>query len=137
MSEMTRGKRKHTATLEVQLLREGIVESSHQVRAVVCDNRGRVMSMAGNGEENTFIRSALKPFQALAVTTTGTLERYSLTDRDLAIICSSHQGPSNKPDKCLAFCGTAMSIPPSFSVPFLPASNLAWNTIAPASTREC
>lgn len=50
------------------------------------------MSMAGNGEENTFIRSALKPFQALAVTTTGTLERYSLTDRDLAIICSSHQG---------------------------------------------
>jgi L-asparaginase len=92
MTEMTRGKRKHTATLEVQLLREGIVESSHQVRAVVCDTRGRVLSMAGNGEDSTFIRSALKPFQALAVTTTGTLERYGLTDRDLAIICSSHQG---------------------------------------------
>ncbi|MCS6814554.1 MAG: asparaginase, partial [Cyanobacteria bacterium] len=34
----------------------------------------------------------LKPFQALAVTATGTLERFNLTDRDLAIICSSHHG---------------------------------------------
>jgi L-asparaginase len=38
------------------------------------------------------VRSALKPFQALAVATTGTLERFGLNDRDLAIICSSHKG---------------------------------------------
>jgi L-asparaginase len=89
---MTRGKRTQTSALEVRLLREGIVESTHRVQAVVCDNRGRVLSVAGNPETSTFIRSALKPFQALAVTTTGTLERYNLNDRDLAIICSSHQG---------------------------------------------
>ncbi|HEY9636386.1 MAG TPA: asparaginase [Coleofasciculaceae cyanobacterium] len=89
---MTRGKRTQTTPLEVRLLREGIVESTHRVQAVVCDERGRVLSVAGNPETSTFIRSALKPFQALAVTTTGTLERYNLNDRDLAIICSSHQG---------------------------------------------
>ncbi len=89
---MTRGKRTQTPSLEVRLLREGIVESTHRAQAVVCDNRGRVLSVAGNPETSTFIRSALKPFQALAVTTTGTLERYNLNDRDLAIICSSHQG---------------------------------------------
>jgi L-asparaginase len=89
---MTRGKRTQTPALEVRLLREGIVESTHRVQAVVCDDRGRVLSVAGNPETATFIRSALKPFQALAVTTTGTLERYSLNDRDLAIICSSHHG---------------------------------------------
>lgn len=50
------------------------------------------MSVAGNSETSAFIRSALKPFQALAVTTTGTLERYNLNDRDLAIMCSSHRG---------------------------------------------
>jgi L-asparaginase len=50
------------------------------------------MLVAGSSETATFVRSALKPFQALAVTTTGTLERYGLTDRDLAIICSSHKG---------------------------------------------
>ena len=88
---MTRGKRTQTQAIEVRLLREGIVESTHRVQAVVCDNRGRVLSVAGNPDTATFIRSALKPFQALAVTTTGTLERFNLNDRDLAIICSSHQ----------------------------------------------
>ncbi|HLO52548.1 MAG TPA: asparaginase [Kamptonema sp.] len=89
---MTRGKRTQAPGLEVRLLRDGVVESTHRVQAAVCDNRGRVLSVAGNSDTATFIRSALKPFQALAVTTTGTLERYELTDRDLAIICSSHQG---------------------------------------------
>jgi len=89
---MTRGRRTHTADLEVRLLREGIIESKHCVQAVVCDNRGRNLLVAGDPETATFVRSALKPFQALAVTTTGTLERYGLSDRDLAIICSSHKG---------------------------------------------
>ncbi len=86
------GKRNQSAELEIHLLREGIPESSHRVHAVVCDQRGRLLSVAGNAETAAFVRSALKPFQALAVATTGTLERYDLSDRDLAIMCSSHQG---------------------------------------------
>ena len=89
---MTRGKRSCTPSLDVHLLREGILESSHHVEATVCDSKGRTLLLAGNSQTSTFIRSALKPFQALAVTTTGTLHKYGLSDRDLAIICSSHQG---------------------------------------------
>ncbi|MGB7440969.1 MAG: asparaginase [Coleofasciculaceae cyanobacterium] len=89
---MKRGKPIQSPILEVHLLREGIVESTHQVQAVLCDSKGRILSFAGNPETSTFIRSALKPFQALAITNTGTLERYDLKDRDLAVICSSHQG---------------------------------------------
>ncbi|TAE58236.1 MAG: asparaginase [Nostocales cyanobacterium] len=89
---MTMGKRTQSAALEVRLLREGIIESRHIVQAVVSDERGRVLSVAGNAETSAFVRSALKPFQALAVTSTGTLERYDLSDRDLAIITSSHKG---------------------------------------------
>lgn len=85
-------KRTQAPALDVCLLREGIVESRHHAHAVVCDARGRILALAGNGETAAFIRSALKPFQALAVTTTGTMERFDLSDRDLAIICSSHQG---------------------------------------------
>ncbi|MEM7552653.1 MAG: asparaginase [Cyanobacteria bacterium P01_A01_bin.84] len=85
-------KRTQAAPLEVRLLREGIIESRHTVEAVVSDERGRILSVAGNAETATFVRSALKPFQALAVTTTGTLEKYNLSDRDLAIITSSHNG---------------------------------------------
>ena len=89
---MTRGKKTQTPSVEVHLLREGILESTHKVQAVVCDSKGRPLLMAGNSQTSVFIRSALKPFQALAVTSTGTLQQYGLSDRDLAIICSSHQG---------------------------------------------
>lgn len=88
----SRARRTQAAELEVRLLREGIVESTHRVQAVVCDDRGRTMLVAGSAETASFVRSALKPFQALAVSTTGTLERYGLSDRDLAIMCSSHRG---------------------------------------------
>ncbi|MGK7928622.1 MAG: asparaginase [Spirulina sp.] len=89
---MTRGMRNHAPELEVQLLREGIVESIHRVTAVVSDDRGRILSLAGSMETSTFIRSALKPFQAIAVTSSGAMERYNLNDKDLAIICGSHRG---------------------------------------------
>ncbi len=89
---MIRGKQIQTSELEVRLLREGIVESTHHVQATVSDHRGRVLSVAGTPDTTAFVRSALKPFQALAVITTGTLERYDLTDTDLAIMCASHQG---------------------------------------------
>ncbi|MFN6153878.1 MAG: asparaginase [Dolichospermum sp.] len=89
---MTMGKRTQAAALEVRLLREGIIESRHIVQAVVSDDRGRVLSVAGNAETAAFVRSALKPFQSLAITSTGTLERYGLSDKDLAIITSSHKG---------------------------------------------
>lgn len=93
---MTRGQRTQAPKLEVHLLREGIVESLHKVEATVCDRRGRVLLVAGNSETTAFIRSALKPFQALAVTGSGVMERYDLSDRDLAIACSSHQGTTEQ-----------------------------------------
>ena len=89
---MTMGKRNHSTSLDIHLLREGILESRHQAEAVVCDDRGRVLSVAGSAETSCFVRSALKPFQALAVTTTGAAEQFELNDRDLAIICGSHRG---------------------------------------------
>ncbi len=98
---MNLGKRSQTTQpLEVQLLREGIVESVHEVQAVVCDDRGRSLMVAGDPETGTFIRSALKPFQALAVTTTGALDSFNLSDRDLAIICSSHRGTVDQARQC-------------------------------------
>jgi len=84
--------KRHQSELDVQLLREGIVEVHHKAHAVVCDSRGRVLSFAGNPEYASFVRSALKPFQALAVTSSGALERFQLNDADLAIMCGSHRG---------------------------------------------
>lgn len=89
---MSRGKRVQAPHIEVNLLREGLKESTHYAEAVVCDTKGRVLSVAGDAESSAFIRSALKPFQALAVVGTGSLSTYKLSDKDLAVICGSHQG---------------------------------------------
>ncbi len=78
--------------LSVHLLREGLTESIHSCQAVVADERGRILAAAGHTSLPVFARSALKPFQALAVLSTGIQERYHLSEKDLAILCSSHQG---------------------------------------------
>ncbi|MEM7795602.1 MAG: asparaginase [Cyanobacteria bacterium P01_C01_bin.118] len=89
---MPRPSRISTAPLSVQLLREGIVESVHQVHAAVADSRGRLLSAAGDADNASFIRSSLKPFQAMVVTSSGALDAFNLSDKDLAIICGSHKG---------------------------------------------
>jgi L-asparaginase len=78
--------------LEVRLLRNGIVESRHRVHAVVCDQRGRVLLRAGDPQQLSFVRSALKPFQATTFVSSGAAERCGCGERGLAIACASHAG---------------------------------------------
>jgi L-asparaginase len=78
--------------LEVRLLREGIAESHHRVHAVVCDSRGRVLMKAGDPQQLSFIRSALKPFQATVFVASGTADQVDCGERGLAIACASHAG---------------------------------------------
>ena len=78
--------------LEVRLLRNGIVESRHRVHAVVCDGRGRVLMRAGDPQQLSFVRSALKPFQATVFVGSGAAEQCNCGERGLAIACASHAG---------------------------------------------
>jgi L-asparaginase len=78
--------------LEVRLEREGIPESRHRVHAVVCDQRGRVLMRAGDPQHLSFVRSALKPFQATVFVSSGAADRCGCGDRGLAIACASHAG---------------------------------------------
>ena len=78
--------------LEVRLEREGIPESRHRVHAVVCDQRGRVLMRAGDPQQLSFVRSALKPFQATVFVSSGAADRCACGDRGLAIACASHAG---------------------------------------------
>ncbi len=78
--------------LEVTLRRNGIVESIHRVHAVVCDRRGRVLMRSGDPQHLSFVRSALKPFQALGFVNSGAADQTGSGDRGLAIACASHAG---------------------------------------------
>jgi L-asparaginase len=80
------------APLEVRLERDGIPESRHRVHAVVCDPRGRVLMRAGDPQQLSFVRSALKPFQATVFVSSGAADRCGCGERGLAIACASHAG---------------------------------------------
>lgn len=78
--------------LEVRVLRDGILESVHRAHAVVTDQRGRVLMRAGDPQQLSFVRSALKPFQAQVYVGSGAADVAGADDRGLAIACASHNG---------------------------------------------
>jgi L-asparaginase II len=81
-----------TATpVAVEVWRGGRVESRHRVRACVHDAAGGCLLALGDvDEEPVFPRSAVKPFQALALVESGAAE--SCSDAELALACASHGG---------------------------------------------
>lgn len=80
--------------LSVLVNRNGFCESSHQVDVAVCGTNGEVILGLGNVESVIFPRSAIKPLQSLALleilqSSPGVAQ---LSDCEVALICSSHNG---------------------------------------------
>ncbi|KAJ3482405.1 hypothetical protein NLG97_g7581 [Lecanicillium saksenae] len=70
--------------------RNGVIENRHELHAVVVDSTGRVLFVVGDPNRVTLIRSAAKPAQSVAIVETGALEKYDLSEADLALMCASH-----------------------------------------------
>jgi L-asparaginase II len=68
------------------------VESVHHVAACVADAGGTIVMRVGTVETPVFLRSSAKPFIAAASVAAGVLERFGFGDRELAIMCASHNG---------------------------------------------
>ena len=85
---------KNTNSMRVLVKRGSSVESIHRAHASICDTKARTLMRAGSCEYETFIRSALKPFQALPFLTSGAAEKFNLDNRTLALACGSHIGSS-------------------------------------------
>ncbi len=78
--------------LFVEVTRGGTVESRHFGTAVVCDFKGNVVKSWGDINELVFPRSALKPMLAIQLIESGACDHYHLSDAELSLACSSHQG---------------------------------------------
>jgi L-asparaginase II len=74
----------------VEVLRGDIVESVHCVSVAVADESGRLVASAGDPGFVTFVRSAIKAFQALPLVEGGGVDRFGLTREELAVTCASH-----------------------------------------------
>ena len=78
--------------LEAILMRGSTLESIHKIHAVISDKKGRVLMCAGNPEYKSFIRSALKPFQAIPYVSSGASSKINNSSKSIAIACGSHSG---------------------------------------------
>lgn len=68
------------------------VENIHRGDAVCVDINGNIVDKVGNPTLPMFWRSAAKPFQLLQFVKLGGVEKYGLTQKELAILASSHSG---------------------------------------------
>lgn len=73
-------------------VRNGLDESVFYGHAVSIDEDQKIVSSLGNPYYITFIRSASKPLQAMAIVLTGAYEKFNLNLKHLAIASGSHNG---------------------------------------------
>jgi L-asparaginase II len=82
------------APILVEVRRGAIVESRHRGAIVVADPEGRVITHLGNDALVTSTRSTIKPIQAIPLITSGAADHFSVDERELAVVCASHEGES-------------------------------------------
>ncbi len=82
----------YQSSVLVKIYRNTLVESLHRGRLSIADPQGNELIKLGNSREITFMRSGAKPFQLLSLVEEGIAERYNFTDKELAVMASSHNG---------------------------------------------
>jgi L-asparaginase II len=73
----------------VEVERSGVVESVHLGDIAVCDASGALIASVGDPGRVAFARSCMKPLQGAV--SLASIEG-PITDRDVAVMCSSHNG---------------------------------------------
>ncbi|KYG63062.1 hypothetical protein AZI86_15190 [Bdellovibrio bacteriovorus] len=78
--------------LVVEVTRGPVVESLHQVMAVVVNENGSVAQYWGNPNFLTLPRSAIKMLQVLPLIESGAADKFNLEAKHIALACGSHRG---------------------------------------------
>jgi L-asparaginase II len=76
----------------IEQTRGTFVENRHRAAFVVSDAAGNIIASAGDISRPVFPRSAIKSMQALAMVTSGAIDKFAITDEELALACASHHG---------------------------------------------
>ena len=88
-----------------EVVRGNWVENRHRGAFVVVDAGGHIIASAGDIDRPVFPRSAIKSMQALAMVTSGAIEKFALKDKELALACASHQGEEFHVEGVTSFLG--------------------------------
>jgi L-asparaginase II len=75
-----------------RVTRGGFTESIHFGAVAVTNAAGELLYSAGDSQQFTFARSALKPFQAAPLLAAGGVQQLGLSQPETAVLCASHNG---------------------------------------------
>ncbi len=78
--------------IHVDFVRGKRVESTHQVKALVRNLRGKILLSTNNDDDFFFPRSSIKIFQAIPFVVSGAIRKYRLNGKHIALACASHKG---------------------------------------------
>lgn len=79
----------------VEVWRGDTLESQHRGSLCVIGSKGEILFSLGDVHAPTFPRSAMKFLQHLPLIESGACEKYNITDRELAVMCGSHNAESH------------------------------------------
>jgi L-asparaginase II len=74
----------------VAVMRGQEVGSLHRGTAAVADVEGQILVSLGDPSQQAFLRSSAKPFQLLPAVLSGAVDRFGVTQRELAVLAASH-----------------------------------------------
>jgi L-asparaginase II len=76
----------------VEFTRAGLLETVNRGWIAVARGDGSLVGAVGDPEHVIYPRSAMKPFQAIAMVESGAADRFDFGDQELAVSCASHNG---------------------------------------------
>jgi len=82
----------------VEVIRGNVVESRHRGSYAVVDKTGEVIALTGDITTPIYPRSAMKALQALPLVESGAADHFSLSQAEIALACSSHNGEQGHVD---------------------------------------
>ena len=78
--------------ISVDIKRGGLVESQHKISAILKYPDVTLGECWGDPKMLVFPRSAVKPLQAMALVSSGAVEKFNLSSQEIALACASHGG---------------------------------------------
>jgi len=81
-----------TLPILVEVTRGPIIESRHRGAITIVDIDGSIVAGLGNDGLITSTRSTIKPIQAIPFVTSGAADSFNVSERELAVVCASHEG---------------------------------------------
>jgi len=82
----------HALPILAEVTRGPITESRHRGAIVIVTPDGNTIAGLGDDGLITSTRSTIKPIQAIPFITSGAADSFNVSERELAVVCASHEG---------------------------------------------